>query len=368
MNIVSNQNNKRNSTLYLTSTSNNKILYISIINDINQCFSSTYTKEDLIHINNNFNNFSSINEIHSTIQNYFQNQKDKISLNQNKEIIQIKCKDLIKGNKIIFILSKSQFESNIVTLNNEHILTIKNTKLNPYNNLQTTFNEIFNDNYTFNHILLKNDIFKSISNQNLFIFNYILSLILLLSLIIACIQYLSFPHYYTKSHILSRDDIKMISHWINPNSHFKYTLLYRASRDGDSAEMFHKLCDGKGSTLTIVSTVNGWRFGGYTQTSWQSFPDPSSWMYKSGNDIFLFSLNLKVKYPSKGAGEIFCKGIQGPTFGNGHDFAVMDKCLVSESKCNSPVSFNGLREKNEFNGGNKEFLAKEVEVYLVEVI
>lgn len=366
MDVVLKSKNKNNSTFYLTSTSNHKILYISIFNDINQCFSASFTKEDLIHLNKNFNDFNSINEIHSTLQNYFQKQKEKISITINNEIIQIKCKDLIKGNEILFILYKSEFESKIITLSNEHILTIKNNKINPYNNSQILCNELSHEDFIFNNIILKNDIFNSISNKNLFTSHFILSMILLLSLTIICMRYLSFPHYYTKSHILSREEINMISNWINPKFHFKYTLLYRASRDGDSAEIFHKLCDEKGSTLTIVSTVDDWKFGGYTKTNWQSFSKPTGWMYKTGNDTFLFSLNLKVKYPPKSGGEIFCKGIQGPSFGSGHDFAVMDNCLTSQGVCNSPVSFTGLREKNEFNGGKSVFLAKEVEVYLVE--
>ena len=37
----------------------------------------------------------------------------------------------------------------------------------------------------------------------------------------------------------------------------KWTLLYRESRDGFGAKMFHALCDGKLRTLTIVKSTNG---------------------------------------------------------------------------------------------------------------
>ncbi|KAJ1476311.1 hypothetical protein T484DRAFT_3111495 [Baffinella frigidus] len=41
-------------------------------------------------------------------------------------------------------------------------------------------------------------------------------------------------------------------------------VLYAASRDGFSNEMFHKLCDGKAPTLTIVLLDDGRCFGGHT--------------------------------------------------------------------------------------------------------
>lgn len=36
-----------------------------------------------------------------------------------------------------------------------------------------------------------------------------------------------------------------------------WTLLYRASRDGYDAETFHRCCDGKGPTVTLVRTAYG---------------------------------------------------------------------------------------------------------------
>ena len=39
---------------------------------------------------------------------------------------------------------------------------------------------------------------------------------------------------------------------------------------------------------------------------------------------------------------------------------------MNKSQCVSPVSFGNMRQKNEFNGGQKDFIPKEVEVYLVE--
>lgn len=48
------------------------------------------------------------------------------------------------------------------------------------------------------------------------------------------------------------------------------TLLYRATRDGDSAKDFHEKCDNKGLTLTLCRGRDDIIFGGYTEAEWDS--------------------------------------------------------------------------------------------------
>ena len=45
-------------------------------------------------------------------------------------------------------------------------------------------------------------------------------------------------------------------------------LLFRSSRDGASAADFHRLCDGKGATVTLILDKDGNVFGGYTVQQW----------------------------------------------------------------------------------------------------
>ena len=49
----------------------------------------------------------------------------------------------------------------------------------------------------------------------------------------------------------------------------KWNLCYRASRDGWSAQDFHKHCDNKGPTVVLVK-ANDYIFGGYTDQHWES--------------------------------------------------------------------------------------------------
>jgi hypothetical protein len=198
---------------------------------------------------------------------------------------------------------------------------------------------------------------------------FFFSILLLFSLGFLCKYYIFTIHNFKFSSIASKYDINIISNWINPSVQFKYTLLYKASRDGDTSDKFHELCDKKGSTVIFILTTKKNKFGGYTEAHWNSFDNPQTTMYKSSQASFIFDLNNKKKYPIKNSTKaIICKKIVGPTFGLGPDFSVFNNSFTTPSTCNSPISFTNMKINNEFNGGENEFLIKELEVFLVEVI
>ena len=68
-------------------------------------------------------------------------------------------------------------------------------------------------------------------------------------------------------------------------------LLYKKSRDGDSYDKFHQLCDKKGKTLTLIKSSEGFIIGGYSPLDWDS---NSGW--KKDNETFLFSITNKKIY------------------------------------------------------------------------
>ena len=72
--------------------------------------------------------------------------------------------------------------------------------------------------------------------------------------------------------------------WINSKNQIKAKLLYRKSRDGDTFDIFHQLCDNKGPTITLIRSSEGFIFGGYTPLSWYNH---SNW--KDDEQSFLFS-------------------------------------------------------------------------------
>jgi hypothetical protein len=50
----------------------------------------------------------------------------------------------------------------------------------------------------------------------------------------------------------------------------RFDLLWWGSRDGITAQEFHRRCDGRADTLTLVSDTDGNVFGGFTPVEWES--------------------------------------------------------------------------------------------------
>src|ERR1051325_1716629 len=118
-------------------------------------------------------------------------------------------------------------------------------------------------------------------------------------------------------------DKKGSSHYNKKNNPYKFNLLYRASRDGNTVKAFHKKCDNKGATIFIAKIQNSEKIiGGYNPLFWDS---SNSW--KSTNDSFIFSFvdrnnlqSAKVGYCNKNNQyAICCYSGRGPSFGGGHD-------------------------------------------------
>ena len=77
----------------------------------------------------------------------------------------------------------------------------------------------------------------------------------------------------------------------------RFKLLYRGSRDGMAAADFHRLCDDKDNTISVIEDSNGIVFGGFADKAWSTGPS----CVKSEKS-FLFSLksslgNGVIKFP-----------------------------------------------------------------------
>ena len=133
----------------------------------------------------------------------------------------------------------------------------------------------------------------------------------------------------------------MIKKWINSKYELKANLLYRMSRDGPEISTFHKLCDNKGSTITLIDIKNGDKIGFYF---FESFDSISKW--KKDDKSFIFNLNQNKMYkkinPQKSA--FCCIPNSGPS-ANGlgcnidvklnhifHSYEYIDKCYENGSK------------------------------------
>ena len=167
------------------------------------------------------------------------------------------------------------------------------------------------------------------------------------------------------SHILKLNELILIEKGVLKNLNKKvkkYTLLFRATRDGFRASNFHSKCDGKNNTLTLVETTTGRRFGGFTDAQW----DQSS-SYKTGSNGFIFSLDKNEIYYNKNqSNNIYCYSAYGPTFGGGHDFYINDSCNSNNSSENSGSSYETNGKKYVLSG-NSSFLVQNYEVYQLEL-
>ena len=85
--------------------------------------------------------------------------------------------------------------------------------------------------------------------------------------------------------------------------------IYKKSRDGNTYNIFHNLCDNKGKTLILIKSSEGFIIGGYTPLDWNS---NSGW--KNDSETFLFSLTNKRIYKKKNQNKrsIYCWNEQGP--------------------------------------------------------
>jgi hypothetical protein len=114
-----------------------------------------------------------------------------------------------------------------------------------------------------------------------------------------------------------------LSNWIE-DKHKKWRLIYRASRDGYYSKDFHKHCDKKGETVTLIKGQKGTLFGGYTPIPWTS---DRGWHFDART--FLFSLrnlagNKPLKMPHISEQQLqysstYHEISYGPCFGGGCD-------------------------------------------------
>ncbi|KAK8805792.1 hypothetical protein WA158_002448 [Blastocystis sp. Blastoise] len=139
------------------------------------------------------------------------------------------------------------------------------------------------------------------------------------------------PFIFKDSVIINQEFSTYLSKWIGKEK--KWKLLFRASEHDDLANEFHKYCDHKGETVTIIkhkghnNHIN--IFGGYTDQDWDS-----SCEWKPHSKEFLFTLSNEHGIPptkydyiySDRSYGICCSSSYGPTFGGGCDIYISNDC------------------------------------------
>ena len=148
----------------------------------------------------------------------------------------------------------------------------------------------------------------------------------------------------------------------NSNQKIIINLLYKASVDGDKAAIFHEKCDQAKSTIVLIETLNGKRFGGFTSCSWSGNCED-----KNDPQAFIFSLDKMETYDNiPGDEAIGCYPKFGPIF-LGCQIKIFDNAFSKGGTTfEKELNFN-TKEDYELTGGDRVFQIKEIEVYEVVI-
>ena len=243
---------KQNDDIYiieLKRVEENKEIVIRIIKESNlsERYCSHFKLEYLRNMTDLFKNKELI-DIENIFKQLLQNNKYELLLNKNTIKIEFKIEIPFIGQ------SKIVLEIHIETLNNESLLksiitpitnSINNNislLFDKINNLEKSNSEIIKqlnkleENFMIKELKLKN-INESLFNGNL------------------------------SKIVISEEEISLLKE-IVPDSNF--SLLYRATIDGDAFTTFHSKCDGQGPTIVLFKTDKNRKWGAYTDYPWNS--------------------------------------------------------------------------------------------------
>ena len=154
---------------------------------------------------------------------------------------------------------------------------------------------------------------------------------------------------------------------VNNLIHCNLKLIYRASRDGFSATIFHSKCDIYFPTITFIKSNFEKVFGGYTEKTWDHKQGS-----KEDSNAFIFSLSSHEKFPCT----VKSQAVVGDSnyltvFGVKGDIWITSQSDKIDSHCYYPISYASSKfsypnpESQAYLCGNADFTVKEMEVYQV---
>lgn len=175
-------------------------------------------------------------------------------------------------------------------------------------------------------------------------------------------QILSEREVVETSDVIEREnELDLIKDKLGKNN-LNLILLYKATRDGDDAEIFHAKVGDTRNNITLIKTSEGVRFGGYTSQSWDGVN-----IFKEDDSAFVFSLTkLKTYDVNQKESAIWCYPNYGPVF-EGYQIDIFDRFLTRDlSKTGKRGLGYDTTEDFELNNGEKNFVVDEMEVYGIQ--
>ena len=305
--------------------------------------------------NNNINNINNINNNNNEIID--DDNKNNIS-NGNNKLIDNNNINNINSNYDICSFGNNDLDNNSVlsTSDKVSVFSFKNQLINKNNNnIKSSNKPKIIDNYIPNelnknkYINEQNNKYNNISNCNF--------------------KGKSLEDIINSSIIKNINELKLIVTSLSNYNKFDIDLptfqgIFQSALDGDSAQKFHKFCDGEANIIVMIESKDGRRFGGYTKIGFSSDGD-----IKKDDFAFLFSLDkMKIYKVRRKVKSIYCYADCGPCFGekDNKDFQISDNYLSQNSYVGrANGSFLNMSQDYELNQGNKEFQVDKLEIFKI---
>ena len=150
------------------------------------------------------------------------------------------------------------------------------------------------------------------------------------------------------------------------NKEIYLQLIYKATKDGDTIDSFHKHISTINPTLLLIEYDKGNKFGGVTTQKWNF--DGKGYTYKEDKFSFLFSLSNQIKFTVVKSSEAVHVG-DDFICGFNNDLVIKDHCLTGvKGYSGLPVAYGSKGDSVfDFTGNtNNEFVIKEFEVFEIK--
>ena len=345
------------------------IIYIKEENILNsEYYQNYYTLQQLQKINKYFRVFDNIDE---TIE-YFKEiiSEKRLIIKKINDILYIvfKIKKIGKGDEEINLefkkskLGTDKIVDNLISQINNINLEINNLKYE-INNLKSENKSLKEENK-----FIKEDV-KITKEENKSLKEQIKSLKEENKAFIKNINDINCFLSIDSRIIKNKKELELISNRIknkdNLNKNIKYQLIYRGSRDGMNSSSFHQKSNGISPTISIIKTTKGFKFGGYTEKTWENNSD-GKWI--KDDKSFVFSLNyMKIYNHTQGKDAIYHYNNYGPSFNyciySCRNFNENSNCTYDKNNCNK--IYSGFERDYELTNGDYNFSIKEIEVFKV---
>lgn len=156
----------------------------------------------------------------------------------------------------------------------------------------------------------------------------------------------------------------------------RWSLIYKATRDGFGCEDFHNHCNNRGITLTLIQLRNRLYMkkrdsiiGGYTTIPWSS---QSGFYYDPQAFLFILNQEKLTRFNLRSNDDVAVSHCvtSGPIFGF-HDIHICHRSNINNfSSIGFPYSYEDLDEHGKGRktfSKSKRFLVSEIEVYTMIV-